>query len=200
MSQIPTAVFPSQVPYLVPDFRSPSPPTSLCSSDPGHDETTISENELDDDALARKVTDMHALNEISEEERRANEDPKLPVPTSEIEERQLYERVRAKLRAAVEQLEEDERFEQLATRGARIETQPKPMSANLDVILQSLMGQSVPVQPQYHAHIQPTSERFGSPNFYLEPIPPPETPAERAARTNTAAAGQPARRAGRSRK
>ncbi|KZT27428.1 hypothetical protein NEOLEDRAFT_1060813 [Neolentinus lepideus HHB14362 ss-1] len=180
-SPVPTAEFPAQTPYILPDFRTPSPASSLGTKyDP--DETSPSDWEIDDETWDKKMQGVLALDEMSEAERLANEDPKLPKPKTQAEERQLHEQVMAKLRAAVDQLGEDERFEQLASRGSRIETQPKPVSGDLDVILQSLMaipiGQPIATSSTYRSHVRATSGDFDSRRKSLAHIPPPQPPSD----------------------
>ncbi|TFK52305.1 hypothetical protein OE88DRAFT_1657495 [Heliocybe sulcata] len=201
-----TADFPGHTPYILPDFRTPSPASSLGTKyDP--DETAPSDWEIDDETWEKKMQDMLGLHEMSEAERLANEDPKLPKPKTAAEEQQMNQRAMAKLRAAVEQLGEDERFEQLASRGSRIETQPKPVSNDLDAILQSLMaipvGQPTATTSAYRSHVKAGSADFDFRNHSLAPIPPPQPPSKNrnpdAASTTTGPARKTTRR-GRSRK
>ncbi|KAJ7486189.1 hypothetical protein B0H11DRAFT_1913905 [Mycena galericulata] len=126
--------------YADPVIREPSPASSV-GSVYGPDQTASSDSEsvLDQPAFERKWEERLDLRRATKEEELADANPLLPRPTSAMDERMQFERVLRNLRAKVEELEENELFEQTMLRGSQagLEEQTIP---DIDALMLSMMG------------------------------------------------------------
>ncbi|KAJ3822110.1 hypothetical protein F5880DRAFT_1452973, partial [Lentinula raphanica] len=131
--------------YASPDVRSPSPTSSVDSRHP-EDQTSLSDSEgmLSPSQFERKWMDRIGLGQPSHRELEANKDPLLPrpLPGSE-EERSAYQRILQDLRHEINQLHENEVFEQTMLRGPAVsQGAPAYYSHDIDAIMHSMMGQT----------------------------------------------------------
>ncbi|KAJ3843777.1 hypothetical protein F5878DRAFT_234545 [Lentinula raphanica] len=130
--------------YASPDVRSPSPTSSVDSRHP-EDQTSLSDSEgmLSPSQFERKWMDRIGLGQPSHRELEANKDPLLPrpLPGSE-EERSAYQRILQDLRHEINQLHENEVFEQTMLRGPAVSGAPAYYSHDIDAIMHSMMGQT----------------------------------------------------------
>ncbi|GJE97126.1 hypothetical protein PsYK624_133370 [Phanerochaete sordida] len=141
--------------YAPPVLRAPSPTDSI-GTDYGPDETTPDEESLTDAEFDLMCRQHLRLGDVRPDEMRANIDPILPKPKNVDEERLLYYQVMNGLRAQVRRLQEDHLFEQTVLRGSVVADERQPMSHDIDVILQSMMGTSTDSPARTPANIGQT--------------------------------------------
>ncbi|KAJ6585333.1 hypothetical protein B0H19DRAFT_1109250 [Mycena capillaripes] len=129
--------------YADPVIREPSPASSV-GTVYGPDQTTSSDDELDQVAFERKWEDRLDLRRATREEELADADPLFARPSTAVEERVLFERVVRNLRMKVEELEENELFEQTMLRGSRASLEEETIPKDIDSLMLSMMGSSKP--------------------------------------------------------
>ncbi|KAJ3747570.1 hypothetical protein DFH05DRAFT_1480434 [Lentinula detonsa] len=128
--------------YAPPDVRSPSPTSSVGSRHP-EDQTSLSDSEemLTQSQFEHKWMNKIGLGQPSHRELDANKDPLLPRPAPGSEEERLaHERILQNLRHEVNQLHENEIFEQTILRGSKAVLQTPVYSRDFDAIMRSMMG------------------------------------------------------------
>jgi len=129
--------------YADPVIREPSPASSV-GSVYGPDQTASSDSEsvLDQLAFERKWEERLDLWRATREEELADADPLLPRPATAMEERVMAERIVRNLRMKVEELEENELFEQTMLRGSQAGLEEQTIPKDIDAIMLSMMGAS----------------------------------------------------------
>ncbi|KAJ7078681.1 hypothetical protein C8R44DRAFT_754845 [Mycena epipterygia] len=129
--------------YADPVIREPSPASSV-GSVYGPDQTASSDSEslLDQPAFERKWEDRLDLRRATREEELADADPLFPRPSTALEERVLSERIVRNLRLRVEELEENELFEQTMLRGSQAGLEEQTIPKDIDSLMLSMMGSS----------------------------------------------------------
>ncbi|KAJ6584067.1 hypothetical protein DFH09DRAFT_266018 [Mycena vulgaris] len=129
--------------YADPVIREPSPASSV-GSVYGPDQTASSDSEsiIDQPAFERKWEDRLDLRRATREEELADADPLVPRPSGALEERVLSERIVRNLRAKVEELEENELFEQTMLRGSQAGLEDHTIPSDIDSLMRSMMGSS----------------------------------------------------------
>ncbi|KAF8895578.1 hypothetical protein BD779DRAFT_1500321 [Infundibulicybe gibba] len=138
--------------YAPPVLRAPSPASSVGTAY-GPDQTSFSDSEhqLNLSDLELKYNERMGLGKPRDEEVHANQDPLLPRPSPDSPEgRDQYEQVMRSLRLQVQQLEDDELFEQTLLRGSQASLEPQPSSNDIDVLMRSMM--TAPPGPLPLAH------------------------------------------------
>ncbi|KAF8625914.1 hypothetical protein AX17_006640 [Amanita inopinata Kibby_2008] len=129
--------------YAPPVLRAASPASSVGTMY-GEDQTSLSDLELSDGALARKYDDLLELRKPRKEEEAANIAPLLERPESgSQEEKDLYEKVLLSLRKQVRELEENELFEETLLRGSHAGLVQPPSTDDIDALMRSMMGTNV---------------------------------------------------------
>ncbi|EGN98575.1 hypothetical protein SERLA73DRAFT_110133 [Serpula lacrymans var. lacrymans S7.3] len=124
--------------YASPVIRAPSPASSVGTAY-GPDETSLSDMELSQDAFEKKCLEALKLDWQKEEEIRADRTPLIQKPKTQAEEIILYENIVRNLRRRVQQLEDDELFEQTLLRGSQVALEQQPSSNDMDALMKSLM-------------------------------------------------------------
>jgi len=131
--------------YASPVVRAPSPASSVGSTfKPDLTSLSDSEDQLSQEAFERKWEERLQLGQPTMEELLANEDPLLPRPTTKTEETILYEKVLRSLRQQVQNLEQNELFEQTLLRGSQVHQEEHPVPKDIDVLMRDMMR--VPTQ------------------------------------------------------
>ncbi|KAF7364886.1 hypothetical protein MVEN_00359100 [Mycena venus] len=125
--------------YADPVIREPSPASSV-GTQYGPDRTSLSDDELDQFAFERKWEDRLDLRRATKEEELADADPLFPRPSTHVEERVLFERIVRNLRMKVEELEENELFEQTMLRGSQAALEEETIPKDIDSLMLSMMG------------------------------------------------------------
>jgi len=144
--------------YAPPVLRAPSPASSIGTTY-GEDQTSFSdcEDQLSQPAFERKWEERIGLGAPQKEEIEANQEPLLARPLGgSAEERQLYEQVMANLHAAVQNLEDNELFEQTLLRGSQAALEPQPSTTDIDLLMRSMM-----VAPQRSTNVAETGHARG---------------------------------------
>ncbi|KAJ6611429.1 hypothetical protein B0H10DRAFT_2437517 [Mycena sp. CBHHK59/15] len=127
--------------YASPVIREPSPASSVGSVyGPDQTASSDSESQLGQAAFERKWEDRLDLRRATREEELADADPLFARPTTAAEERLLSERIMRNLRALVEEVEENELFEQTMLRGSQAGLEEQIIPKDIDTILLSMMG------------------------------------------------------------
>ncbi|KAK7048651.1 hypothetical protein R3P38DRAFT_2870666 [Favolaschia claudopus] len=124
-------------------IREPSPASSV-GTVYGPDQTTWSDDELNQAAFERKWEDRLDLKRATREEELAEADPLFPRPPTKVEENLLFERIMRNLRAKVVELEEGELFEQTMLRGSQAGLEEQTIPTDVDALMASMMGGSAP--------------------------------------------------------
>ncbi|KAJ7758086.1 hypothetical protein DFH07DRAFT_454590 [Mycena maculata] len=129
--------------YADPLIREPSPASSV-GSVYGPDQTASSDSEsvLDQPAFERKWEERLDLRRPTREEERADHEPLVLRPSFAIEERLLAERIRRHLRTQVDELEENELFEQTMLRGSQAGLEEQTIPKDIDALMLGMMGSS----------------------------------------------------------
>jgi hypothetical protein len=128
--------------YADPVIREPSPASSV-GTVYGPDQTTSSDEELDQADFERKWEAKLNLRLPTKAEEDAElHDPLLPRPSTAVEEQEQFQRTLNKLRAAVEELEENELFEQTMLRGSQAALEEEMIPNDIDTLMLSMMGGS----------------------------------------------------------
>ncbi|KAJ7759222.1 hypothetical protein B0H16DRAFT_1313660 [Mycena metata] len=127
--------------YADPVIREPSPASSI-GSVYGPDQTAFSDSEsqIDQPGFERKWEDRLELRRATREEELADADPLLPRPSTAMEERVLSERIVRNLRMRVEELEENDLFEQTMLRGSQAGLEEQTIPKDVDALILSMMG------------------------------------------------------------
>ncbi|GLB38632.1 hypothetical protein LshimejAT787_0504970 [Lyophyllum shimeji] len=127
--------------YAPPVLRAPSPASSIGTTY-GEDQTSFSDSEeqLSQSAFEKKWEERIGLGMSREEEIQANREPLLPrPPPGSAEEYQLYMQVMVNLHGVVQNLEENELFEQTLLRGSQAALEPQPSTTDIDALMRSMM-------------------------------------------------------------
>ncbi|KAJ7625249.1 hypothetical protein DFH06DRAFT_1058612, partial [Mycena polygramma] len=132
---------PHNTEYADPVIREPSPASSV-GTVYGQDQTASSDEELDQAVFERKWEERLDLRRPTREEEIADADPLFPRPTTAVEERVLFDRVVRNLRMKVEELEENELFEQTMLRGSQAGFEEVTVPKDIDSLMRSMMGPS----------------------------------------------------------
>ncbi|KAF8073947.1 hypothetical protein FPV67DRAFT_1410271 [Lyophyllum atratum] len=143
---------PHHTEYAPPVLRAPSPASSIGTTY-GEDQTSFSdcEDQLSQVSFERKWEERLALGVPRPEELAANQEPLLARPqVGSFEEHQLYQQVMANLHEAVQNLEENELFEQTLLRGSQAALEPQPTTTDIDALMRSMM-----VAPQPSTSVVP---------------------------------------------
>ncbi|KAJ7256783.1 hypothetical protein B0H12DRAFT_1183024 [Mycena haematopus] len=125
--------------YADPVIREPSPASSV-GTVYGPDQTSSSDDELDQWAFERKWVDKLFLRKITKEEEIAERDPLLPRPSTATDERAQFDQTLKHLRMKVEELEENELYEQTMLRGSQAALEEVTIPKDIDSIMLSMMG------------------------------------------------------------
>jgi len=127
--------------YADPVIREASPASSV-GSVYGPDQTASSDSEslLDQPAFERKWEDRLDLRRATREEELADAEPLFPRPSSVLEERVLSERIVRNLRLKVEELEENELFEQTMLWGSQAGLDEQTIPSDIDSLMRGMMG------------------------------------------------------------
>ncbi|KAF7348287.1 hypothetical protein MSAN_01782400 [Mycena sanguinolenta] len=125
--------------YADPVIREPSPASSV-GTVYGLDQTTLSDDELDQWAFERKWEEKLGLRRITKEEEMAERDPLLPRPSTATDERAQFDQTLRNLRMKVEELEESELYEQTMLRGSQAAVEEETVPKDIDLLMLSLMG------------------------------------------------------------
>jgi len=127
--------------YAPPVLRAPSPASSVGTAY-GPDQTALSdtEAELFQAAFESKWTDRLGLGVSGQQEDKANADPLLSVPTNLAEEKVMHQDIMQSLRLRVQQLEENELFEQTLLRGSQAALEQQPVSNNISTLMRGMMS------------------------------------------------------------
>ncbi|KAH7906715.1 hypothetical protein BJ138DRAFT_1071351 [Hygrophoropsis aurantiaca] len=127
--------------YGSPVIRPPSPASSVGTAYPD-DDTSPSDGELSQDAFNRKWASKLGLDRPKEEEERKKE-CLLISPKNPAEAKLMHEEILKGFRQQVQQLEEDEMFQQTIMRGSQIGLEPRPSSSNIDSLMRSMMDTTI---------------------------------------------------------
>ncbi|KAF8651952.1 hypothetical protein AX16_004595 [Volvariella volvacea WC 439] len=152
---------PHHTEYAPPVIHPPSSPTSSLSSTfsythhhhylgHNHDPDRTCDSECDSDTelsqfqFEKKCEERLGLTRPKLEEELAMSimNPLLPKVTDEEERQDLFEAIMKNLRSQIEQIEENELFEQRLLQGSQIGLEPLPSTHDIDAILKSMMGPS----------------------------------------------------------
>ncbi|KAJ7637608.1 hypothetical protein DFH06DRAFT_647355 [Mycena polygramma] len=126
--------------YADPVIREPSPASSV-GTVYGPDETASSDEEQEQAVFERKWWERLDLRRASREEELMHPDPLFPRPTTaSVEEHLLFERVVRDLRTKVEELEENELFEQTMLRGSQAGFEEVTIPKDIDSLMRSMMA------------------------------------------------------------
>ncbi|KIL59054.1 hypothetical protein M378DRAFT_169814 [Amanita muscaria Koide BX008] len=129
--------------YAPPVLRAASPASSV-GTVYGEDQTSLSDLELNDAALARKYEDLLELRKPRKEEEEANQFLLLERPEKGSQaEKELYEKTMVSLRRQIRDLEDDEIFDQMLLRGSQAGLVQPPSSNDIDKLMRSMMGPDV---------------------------------------------------------
>jgi len=158
--------------YADPVIREPSPASSV-GSVYGPDQTASSDTEsvLDQPAFERKWEERLDLRRATREEELADADPLLPRPATAMEERVLFERVVRSLRMRVEELEENELFEQTMLRGSQAGLEEQSIPKDIDALMLSMMTASAPVAADSSANATVTDGPWNQSAYKPEGTP-----------------------------
>ncbi|KAJ7707549.1 hypothetical protein B0H17DRAFT_917742 [Mycena rosella] len=131
--------------YADPVIRAASPASSVGSIHaPDQTASSDSESVLSQPAFERKWTDRLDLARATREEERADAEPLLLRPATALEERVLSERVVRGLRMRVDELEENELFEQAMLRGSQAGMEEQTIPSDIDALMRGMMGAAAP--------------------------------------------------------
>ncbi|KAJ7160050.1 hypothetical protein C8R46DRAFT_361797 [Mycena filopes] len=131
--------------YADPVIREPSPASSVGSVyGPDQTASSDSESQIDQPAFERKWADRLDLRRATREEELADADPLVPRPSTAMEERVLSERIVRNLRMRVEELEENELFEQTMLRGSQAGLEEQTVVKDIDALMRGMMGSPAP--------------------------------------------------------
>ncbi|KAK2465400.1 hypothetical protein APHAL10511_002754 [Amanita phalloides] len=129
--------------YAPPVLRAPSPASSV-GTVYGEDQTSLSDLELSDEALAKKYEELLDLHKPRKEEEAAILPVLLERPEKgSQEEQELYEKVMLSLRRQVRELEENDLFDQMLLRGSQAGLVQPPSTNDIDKLMRSMMGSNV---------------------------------------------------------
>ncbi|OAX44324.1 hypothetical protein K503DRAFT_449181 [Rhizopogon vinicolor AM-OR11-026] len=128
--------------YASPVIRPPSPASSVGTAY-GPDETSLSDLELSQDAFERKWTANLRLDEPKDEEVHNLKDVLIIPPSDPVEQKLLFEEILRGFRQRVQELEEDEIFQQTLMKGSQVGKEQLPSANNIDTLIQDMMGNSI---------------------------------------------------------
>ncbi|KAJ7451662.1 hypothetical protein FB451DRAFT_1145627 [Mycena latifolia] len=136
----------TQIPeYADPVIRAASPASSVGSVHvPDQTASSDSESLLSQPAFERKWADRLDLRRATREEELADAEPLIMRPSTALEERVLSERVVRNLRQKVEELEENELFEQTMLRGSQAGVEEQTIPTDIDAVMRGMMGATAP--------------------------------------------------------
>ncbi|KAF9066494.1 hypothetical protein BDP27DRAFT_1330624 [Rhodocollybia butyracea] len=155
--------------YAPPEIRSPSPTSSVGSRHP-EDQTSLSDSEvmLDNFRFEQKWESKIGLGEPTQREIEAAREPLItrPVPGSEAE-KEVYKSILRSLRREVQQLHENEIFEQTLLQGSKAALETPVHTRDIDTIMRSMMSpsSSTPLFPSA------TSTPFAGPSRSFPKLP-----------------------------
>ncbi|KAF8962975.1 hypothetical protein BDZ97DRAFT_1662211 [Flammula alnicola] len=148
--------------YADPVLRPPSPASSVGTAYDA-DRTSETDLQLSQSALEKKCDEKIGLHSPRKEELQADQDPLLIIPgpngrpirimdkkLDAVEEKMLHDRVMASLRAEVDQLRENELFEQILLRGSKAALEVQPVTNDIDTLMRSMMGPSMNISSGPH--------------------------------------------------
>ncbi|KAG1742339.1 uncharacterized protein EDB91DRAFT_1247730 [Suillus paluster] len=128
--------------YASPVIRPPSPASSVGTAY-GPDETSLSDSGLTQDAFERKWIAHLRLDEPKHEEVHNLNEVLIIPPSDPREQKLLFEAILRGFRQRVQQLEEDEIFQQTVINGSQIGMEQLPSADNVDTLIQNMMGTSI---------------------------------------------------------
>ncbi|KAF9464111.1 hypothetical protein BDZ94DRAFT_1308132 [Collybia nuda] len=132
---------PHQPEYAPPVLRAPSPASSVGTSY-GADQTSFSDSEhqLSQTAFERKWEERIGLGNPSFEEETANLGPLLQRSIAgSSEEKERFNKILVSLRREVQELEDNELFEQALLRGSQVALEQQPSTGDIDALMRSMM-------------------------------------------------------------
>ncbi|TFK70966.1 hypothetical protein BDN72DRAFT_794669 [Pluteus cervinus] len=126
--------------YAPPVMRAPSPASSI-GTHYEIDQTSLSDKEsiIGQEDFENKWEDRLQLRNPRKEEEEAENSPLIPRSNNPTEMRAMHEQIMRSLRWEVQQLEENELFEQTLLRGSQVGMESLPSTSDIDTILQSMM-------------------------------------------------------------
>ncbi|KAJ7079739.1 hypothetical protein B0H15DRAFT_787747 [Mycena belliarum] len=132
---------PNNPEYADPVIRAPSPASSVGSVHaPDQTASSDSESVLSQPAFERKWADRLDLRRATREEELADAEPLILRPSTAMEERVLSDRIVRNLRHKVEELEENELFEQTMLRGSQAGMEEQTVPSDIDALMRGMMG------------------------------------------------------------
>ncbi|KAG1852001.1 hypothetical protein C8R48DRAFT_676256 [Suillus tomentosus] len=128
--------------YASPVIRPPSPASSVGTAY-GPDDTSLSDSGLNQDVFERKWIANLRLDEPKHDEVHNLKDPLIICPSDPQEQKLLFEEILRGFRQRVQQLEEDEIFQQAVINGSQIGKEQLPSADNVENLIQNMMGTSI---------------------------------------------------------
>ncbi|KAF4577232.1 hypothetical protein EYR40_009405 [Pleurotus pulmonarius] len=129
--------------YAPPVIRAPSPPSSVGSDKVLLPDLPDPDKDLTPAELERKIEESLGLHRQRHEEILAEEDPLIPKPKTEAEEKERYQKAMEFLRRKVAEIVDNELVDQTILRGSRVGLEPLPSSTNIDTIMRNMMNTSL---------------------------------------------------------
>lgn len=128
--------------YASPVIRPPSP-TSSVGTAYGPDDTSLSDSGLSQDVFEQKWIANLKLDEPKHDEVHNLKDPLITCPSDPQEQKLLFEEILRGFRQRVQQLEEDEIFQQAVINGSQIGKEQLPSADNVENLIKNMMGTSI---------------------------------------------------------
>lgn len=128
--------------YASPVIRPPSPASSLGTAY-GPDDTSLSDSGLSQDVFEQKWIANLGLDEPKHDEVHNSKDPLIIYPSDPQEQKLLFEEILRGFRQRVQQLEEDEIFQQAVINGSQIGKEQLPSADNVENLIQNMIGASI---------------------------------------------------------
>ncbi|KAF9013175.1 hypothetical protein BDQ17DRAFT_1404738 [Cyathus striatus] len=151
--------------YAPPVIRSPSPTSSIGTSY-DEDQTTQAEMDLTCSEFKLMVQEKLELSKPRREETLAEQDPLIQRPETEPDRQALFQKIMQNLRIEIQQLEENDLYEQTLLRGSQVALQRQPITTDIDALMKSMMSPSMTITDVPNSDL-PTAGLLGSviPNF-----------------------------------